>query len=201
MQRLLATLALLSLTAPSPSLRAAETPPPAPSETAPPAYLEDAGKLLPTESSWTAITTQKLADFEKDSGTKILLRFHLKSPTPEEDKKPGAFMQALAKQLGTLETGVVAVYFADEDEWRVWIGDSLASRFAGRPGTARELTENGAIHQVKEGFLTAARAKSEATFAALQKSAPKDQPPTPGHRIWLQADILAGGLIERLAPK
>lgn len=107
-------------------------------------------------------------------------------------------MRALAGKLGVDRRGALAVYFADEDEWRIWLGDESTPAFVGRAGTAKEFTDSGAMHEAKEAFLKAARATGEADFARQQKAAPPDRPPTPQQRIKLQADALLDGLIGKL---
>lgn len=170
------------------------------SAAAPESHFDDPGRLLLANSAWTKACEAKLSSFEHATGIKILVQIHLKSPSPEEDKVPGAYMRALAEKLGTLQHGVLVVYFADEPDWRVWIGDELTSAFVGKPGTVKELTERAAIHDVKEAMLNAARVKADATFAELQKIAPAEKPPA-GMQLALQADALLDDLMIKLAPK
>ncbi|MBP9912406.1 MAG: hypothetical protein KBF26_03250 [Opitutaceae bacterium] len=166
-----------------------------------PAHLTDSGKWLPAEPDWAQGVEAKLATFEHTVGIKFLLEFHEKSPPADEDDKPGVYMRTLSAQRGTLDHGVLAVYFADEDDWRVWIGDALAPVFVGRPGTAQEFTASGAMHDAKEAFLTEVFAQSDAAFAARQKTAPADQPPARGERRALQVDALVDGFIRKLSPQ
>ena len=200
MKRLLLRLLVVALSSAVPVLRAAETAAaPAPAA-APTPGVDDPGKLLPANPPAGKALAEKLAGFERTTGMRMLLRFQPKSPTTDEDKVPGAYMRALASRLGTAQRGALVVYFADEDDWRVWIGDVCTPAFAGRPGSAKELTESGAIHQAKETLLAAARAAGDATFAAARKSAPSDRPPSAAEHLRLQADALLDGLITRLAP-
>ncbi|HKB56149.1 MAG TPA: hypothetical protein VKC51_01035 [Lacunisphaera sp.] len=164
-------------------------------------HFDDPGRLLPADPAWTRAVDARLGDFERATGIKIHVEIHLKSPSAEEDKVPGAYMSALSGKLGTLRHGVLVVYFADDPDWRVWIGDELTPAFAGKPGTVKELTASGAIHDVKEAMLNAARAKADAAFAALQKMAPPNQPPTPAQHLALQADALLDTLMAKLSPK
>jgi hypothetical protein len=109
-------------------------------------------------------------------------------------------MRTLATRLGVAQRGALAVYFAEEGGWRVWIGDELAARFAGRPGTAKELTDNGAMHEAKEAFLQAARAAGDAEFARQQRAAAPDRQPSPQQRVKVHTDALLDGLIFKLEP-
>lgn len=100
---------------------------------------------------------------------KIAARLLAKSPSAAEDNVPGAFMQALAQQLGTAQRGAVAAYFADEDDWRVWIGTESTPAFFGSPTTLADLKPEGAFHQQKEIFLAQAAAAGDAAFAQQKK--------------------------------
>ncbi len=183
-------LAVLSLLFLAPLQRAAE---PAP-------HFDDPGRLLPAGSAWAQGLESKLATFERTSGINVIVRLQLKSPAEAEDKVPGAYMRDLATKLGVIRDGVLVVYFADDPDWRVWIGDELTPRFTGKAGTAKEFTESGAMHEAKEAFLKETMAKADLTLAWLKKAAPREEPP-PGMKIALQADALADGLIGRLAAR
>jgi len=187
MIRLLTVLSLLGLAA---GLRAAEPFP----------HLDDPGRLLPAGSPWAQGLEGKLASFERTAGIRVVLRLQLKSPAEEEDKVPGAYLRALATKLDVIRHGVLVVYFADDPDWRVWIGDELTPRFMGRAGTAEEFTGSGAMHESKEAFLKEALAKADATLVWLKNAAPRQGPPA-GLKIALQADALVDGLIGRLKPR
>lgn len=164
-------------------------------------YVDDPGNLLPIDPPARTALEEKLTRFERASGLKILVRLQAKSPSAEEDKVPGAYMRAMAGRLGVATRGVLAVYFADEDDWRVWIGDELTPVFVGRPGTAKMFTESGAMHDAKEAFLKATFAQADAAWAALQKSAPAGQAATRARKLGFQADALVDDLIGRLTKK
>lgn len=149
-----------------------------------PAVSDPAGLLPPGVARGMET---KLAAFERDTGVRLLIEFRDASPTEEEDKVPGAFMHALAQRLGVAERGVLAVYFADEPDWRLWIGDALTERFAGRKGTVAELTANKAIHDAKEAVFAATKARAD----AAEKDAKS--------RAHLAAE--AGALLEELAAR
>ncbi len=171
-------------------------------EPGPTAHFDDPDKILPVTPPRAKYFNYKLANLERATGLKIVARLRSKSPTATEDAQPGAFMRALAQQLGTAREGALAVYFADDDSWRVWVGDALTSRFAGRAGTAKELTDSGAIHEVKEALLKAAQETGSADFKRQQATlAATQQPaPPPGQRVKLQADAILDGLIFKLEP-
>ena len=160
-------------------------------------HVGDPAGLLAAERLGAIDLEARLLDFEAKTGIRILVQFHAKSPSAAEDQVPGAYMRALAVHLGTRQHGVLVVYFADDPDWRIWIGDDLAAQFAGQPGTVGELTASKAIHDVKEALLASAHAKAEAAFAALQKSSS----PTPAQHLVLQTNAVLDALMSRLTPK
>lgn len=162
-------------------------------------HVVDPAPVLGSASPAAAALEQKLTRFEHASGLRVLVHFHPKSPPEAEDKIPGAYMRSLATKLGTDATGVLAVYFADEDDWRLWIGDNLTAKFAGQSGTAAELTANHAIHDAKEALFAAARPQAAATLAKTKTAA--SPPPTPAVRIALEADAIVDALITKLSPQ
>ena len=172
-------------------------------EPGPEAHFDDPDKLLPAEPPRAKAFNHKLANVERALGLVIKARLRAKSPTPVEDAEPGAFMRGMATKLGTARDGVLAVYFADEDDWRLWIGDELTARFAGQPGSAAELTRSGAMHEAKEAFLKSVSEAGETALREQEASAKRTgQPaPPPGQRLKLQTDALLDGLIFKLEKK
>jgi cyclophilin family peptidyl-prolyl cis-trans isomerase len=170
-------------------------------EPGPAAHFDDPDKLLPVDPPRAKNFNYKLANFERATGVRIVGRMFAKSPSAAEDAQPGVFMRALAQKSGTAQRGALAAYFADEDDWRVWIGDESTPVFVGRKGNAKEFTESGAMHEVKEAFLKAAAAQGDADYAKQKASAPPDKPPSPAQRVKLQTDAILDGLIIKLEPK
>ncbi len=170
-------------------------------EPGPTAHFDDPDKLIPVDPPRAKNFNFKLANYERVTGVKIVARMFTKSPTATEDKVPGAYMHALAEKLGVAQRGALVAYFADEDDWRVWIGDGLTTAFLGRPAAPADLGEGAAFHETKEAFLTAARQAGDTTFAAQQKAAAADKPVSPAQHRKLQTDALLDALILRLEPK
>jgi hypothetical protein len=189
MKRLLFSLLALSFVVYLPTLRAAGSK----------RHFDDPHQLLPRDPKWTQAWDEKLDAYEQAHGLKVEIEYHPKSPSEAEDKKPGAYMQALSAKRGVARQGALVVYFADEDDWRVWISDDLTPVFAGRKGTAEELTKSGAMHEAKEAFLKAAHDKGEAAFAAEKKAAAADHPPSAAERVKLLTDALLSDLLAKLA--
>ncbi len=172
-------------------------------EPGPGTHFADTSGLIPTEPPRAKNFNYKLANLERTTGLRIVAELRAKSPPPAEDAEPGAFMRALARKVGTADAGALAVYFADDKEWRVWIGDTLAARFVGRPGTAAEFTKSGLMHEVKEAFLAAAQKEGDAAFAAQTAAAAAAQQPAPppAQHLKLHTDALLDALIVKLEPK
>jgi cyclophilin family peptidyl-prolyl cis-trans isomerase len=170
-------------------------------EPGPTAHFDDPAKLLPTDPPRAKNFNFKLANFERVTGVRIVARLFAKSPTEAEDKVPGAYMRALAEKLGTAKRGALVVHFADERDWRVWIGDESAAAFLGRPATPADLAPEGAIHEAKEAFFNAAAEAGDLEFAKQQMASPPTQQPPPAQRLKLRTDALLDSLILKFEPK
>lgn len=166
------------------------TPFPVQAESSMTGHVDDPARLLPAETAGRL--EDQLGRVALEGGLRVLLQFHEHSPTEAEDSVPGAFMRALSAQLGVLEEGVLMVYFADEDDWRVWIGDELTARFVGQPGTAEEFTQSGAMHDAKEAWLKEVFAVSERRLA--EDHSARGSEPDAAHRRARQAEALIDGL-------
>ncbi len=164
-------------------------------------HIDDPGRLAVSDAAWASVAEARLEGFEHASGIRILLQFHEKSPPPDEDKQPGAYMRALSTKLGVIRHGVLVVYFADDPDWRVWVGDDLTPAFVGKAGDAKEFTESGDMHKAKEAFLAASQARADAAIAALGKPALAPGAVPTGKRLTLQADALIEGLCTKLGPR
>lgn len=167
-------------------------------EPGPTAHFDDRDHRLPADPPRAKYFNYKLANFERTTGIRIVARILAKSPSAAEDAKAGAYMHALAEKLGAAKRGALAVYFADEDDWRVWIGDDSTTAFLGREPSVTDLTEGAAFHEAKEAFLKATREKGDADFTNQKKSAKPDKPLPAGQQLKLQTDAMLDGLIERL---
>jgi cyclophilin family peptidyl-prolyl cis-trans isomerase len=164
-------------------------------EPGPTAPFDDPDHLLPQDVPRAKNFNFKLANFERITGVKLVARIFAKAPTEEEDKIPGAYMKALAEQVGTAQHGAVAAYFAADDDWRIWFSEEAAARFLGHTPTAADLVAEGPLHQVKTAFMDAAIAEGNAAFERQKQSSP------PAQRLKLQTDAMLDGLIIKLEPK
>lgn len=170
-------------------------------ETGPTAHFDDPDHLLPGEPPRAQAFNFKLNNFERATGLRIVSRLFAKAPPVAEDAIAGAYMRALAEKLGVARRGALAVYFAADDDWRVWIGDESTAAFFDRTAGAADLVEDGAFHKVKEAFLDATRAAGDQAFLAQQKAAPAGPPLPAAQHLKLQTDAVLDGLIFKLEPQ
>ncbi|MCF3651138.1 TPM domain-containing protein [Synoicihabitans lomoniglobus] len=152
----------------------------------------DAAQILPSDPAWQQALVAKLDHFEAAAGIRMQFEYHLTSPTAAEDSAPGVYMRRLSAAYGLRQSGVLAVYFADERDWRIWIGEKLTPRFVGLSGTAEEFTADGRMHEAKEAFLAAAFSRS------AQVATTANSPAVP--RVVAETDALVDGLIAKLSP-
>ncbi|MES1167916.1 MAG: hypothetical protein ABUL61_01975, partial [Oleiharenicola lentus] len=164
------------------------------------AHFDDPDHILPVEPPRAKYFNFKLANFERVTGLKVVGRIFAHAPPAKEDEIPGAYMHALAEKLGVAKAGVLVAYFADDQDWRMWIGDDLVPVLLGRPVVAGDLREGGPLHDVKTKLLAEAQARGDAAYTAQLKAAPADHPPAPGQHAKLQADALLDALLLRLEP-
>lgn len=167
---------------------AARTPGPA-------APFDDADRLLPADPPRAQAFNVKLGNFERATGHRIRARLFAKFTPDTPAQRPGNYIHRRAQELKIADDGILVAYFADIDQWALRVGDQLVPRFMGRPGTVREFTKDGALHEAKKTFLARAVAEGDAAFAAQQNSAPADRPVPPAQRLKLQTDALLDDLI------
>jgi len=172
-----------------------------PVEPGPAAHFDDPAGLIPVDPPRAKNFNFKLANFARATGVRIVARLFAAAPTAAEDAVPGAYMKALAEKLGVAQRGALAVHFAAEDDWRVWLGDESTAAFLGRPAGPADLVKGAAFHEAKEAFLAAARAEGNAAYARQQQTAPPDKQPPAAQKLKLQTDAILDRLILKLEPK
>jgi len=161
-----------------------------------PNVVDEAGSVV-ADASWARALQAKLDAFERQTHIKVLVQYHAKSPPDAEDVHPGHYMRALSTKLGSIKQGILMVHFGDDPDWRVWIGDDLTPKFVGKPGTAKDFTESGAMHEAKEAMLTAAMKQAADAFAKTNQPVPEVKDPANPHwpaLVRLQTDALVDGL-------
>jgi hypothetical protein len=163
-----------------------------------PNVVDESGDVS-QDADWVSHLQATLDGFERDEGIRVLVQFHAKSPPDDEDRIDGAYMRALSKKLGVIQHGILMVHFGDDQDWRVWIGDELTPKFVGKPGNAKEFTENGSMHKAKEAVLTAAIAGAASKYASLNLQNADPKLPATGVLLRLQTDAIVQGLKAKFA--
>jgi cyclophilin family peptidyl-prolyl cis-trans isomerase len=167
-------------------------------EPGPKAHFDDPDKLLPSDPPRARNFNFKLNNVERATGTRITARVFARfAPGPGADT-PGAFADGLARALGDEGNGALAIYFADKDEWILWVGKSLVRRFTGLPGDPQDLISNGSLMKAKKAFLAESRVRA-ARYAAQSAAILPNILQTDSRRIKLSADAMLDGLIGKLA--
>ncbi|MDB6168740.1 MAG: Peptidylprolyl isomerase [Verrucomicrobia bacterium] len=167
----------------------------------PKAHFDDPAGVLPIEPPRALAFQRKLANYERATGRKVYARMAAKFMPETPGQKTGALAGKMAGQIGLAADGVLAVYFADIDQWALWIGDDCLPAFTGRSGESlAKLIADGGLHRAKEDFLAAARRQGDLAIADYTRTAPPDKPVTAGQKIKLQVDAVLDALLFRFEP-
>lgn len=161
-------------------------------EPGPTAHFDDPAKVLPTAVPRAKNFNFKLANFQRATGQRIYARVY-PTFTPSEPKEtPAPFAQKLARSLGIHQNGVLAVYFADKDQWYVWVGADLLPAF--NPDRQRTT-------EVKKALYAAVRAKAAAYTEQARQLRGASDPITPADLAKYSVDAMLDTLILRFEPK
>ncbi|HYC72844.1 MAG TPA: peptidylprolyl isomerase [Opitutaceae bacterium] len=165
------------------------------------AHFDDPDRVLPADPPRAKNFNFKLANFERATGRKIIARVFARSPAPAEDTGPGEYMRALAGRLGVARTGILAVYFADESDWRVWVGDERVADFLGRPVSSADLGEGGAVHDAKDVLFAEVDARAARYADQARAARGPANPLTAADLAKYSVDAMLDLLIFRFEPK
>ena len=161
-------------------------------EPGPTAHFDDPAKVLPTAVPRAKNFNIKLNNFQRATGQRIYARVYPTFTPTGEKETPAPFAQKLARSLGIHKNGVLAVYFADKDQWYVWVGDDLASTF--NPDRQR-------MNEVKSILYKSVKAKAaEYTVQARQIRGEAD-PLQPADLAKYSVDAMLDALILQFEPK
>jgi cyclophilin family peptidyl-prolyl cis-trans isomerase len=146
-----------------------------------PAHFEDSARVLPTEPPRAKALNDKLINFERGTGQKVYARL-LASFAPEQpDQTKPQFIEALATKLGLAARGALVVYFADSDEWQLWIGAEDRATF--------EAAADGSFDDRVARFFTAAHRAADVAVERFRKPLPA------GQTLKTHFDFVLDGLI------
>jgi len=152
-----------------------------------PRHLDDSEGLLPGNPPWASILGYKLENLERALGAKLYLRLRSTRDPADADATLGVLAERWAVRCQTTTDGITSVYFADRDEWGLWIGEAQLARF-----TAGHAT----LHDAKAAFLD--NAASDAADAIVQRFG--TETPPPDQALKRQVDAIIDGLIPYLEP-
>lgn len=160
-------------------------------EPGPAAHFHDPDGLLPADPPRARYFNYQLANFQRATGLPIYARVYRSFQPDGPDDTVARLASRLARELGLQQRGALALYFADRDEWSLWIGDLQLAAFNPRP---LRLADR------KQEFVAAARVRAAVTQTYVQKMLGPDQPLTGPQKLTLLTAEVVGGLMELLEP-
>lgn len=161
-------------------------------ECGPAAHFDDPAKVLPTEVPRAKNFNYKLNNFQRATGRRLYARVYPSFTPTDAAKTPAPFTQQLAQSLGIHQSGVLAVYFADQDQWQVWVGDDLMPRFN---------PEHRKTMDVKNALYAAVKAKAAQYAELARKTRGPDKPLTPADLAKYSVDAMLDLLIFQFEPQ
>ena len=154
-----------------------------------PALFDDPSSLLPASPPRARAFAAKLANVERFTGLRLYVRIFARRDVEDREATPDQIAERLARQFGAETDGMVAAYFADRDEWAVWVGGKLLSRFN---------PSSGSLHDAKQAFIAGARGRAGTIIAELNRDAPPDSPLGDAQKLKLVTDEVIDGAISLL---
>jgi len=167
-------------------------------QTGPKAHFDDPDKLLPSDPPRALYFNFKLNNVERSTGVRISARVFARFVPGPGAGTPGVLADGLAHSLGDDRNGALAIYFADKDEWFLWVGRPLIGRFTGLAGDPQELVANGSLMRAKQAFLAESRTRA-AKYAAESAAILPNILQNSGQRIKISVDAVLDGLISKLS--
>jgi cyclophilin family peptidyl-prolyl cis-trans isomerase len=157
------------------------------------AHFDDPQKILPQEIPRAKNFNFKLANYQRFTGVRVYARVFPTLPQPAEGEKttPAKFAQQLARDLGIHRNGALACYFADKDEWYLWVGDSLMPQF--NPEKIR-------THERKKQLYDKVRAQAAKYTEEARVLRGPERPLTPADLIKYSVDAMLDELIFAFEP-
>lgn len=157
-------------------------------EPGPTAHFDDPQKILPQEIPRARNFNFKLANFQRFTGQRVYARVYPALPQPAGGEKttPTKFAQELARDLGIHRNGALACYFADQDDWSLWVGDDLMPLF--NPEKIR-------LHERKQTFYDKVRAQAVKYTEEARALRGPERPITPADLVKYSTDAMLDELI------
>lgn len=165
-----------------------------------PAHFDDPENLLPTQPPRARNFNFKLANYERATGVRILMRLVAKYEPQTPGQRPGSYVGVLAARLNLSSGDILAVHFADTDQWGVWFGESHLVQLMDREGTVKEFMRDGTLHLGKQALIASAQAQAAVYLAEAEAAAPPDKPLTDAQKHKLKVDGMVDALIQKFEP-
>jgi cyclophilin family peptidyl-prolyl cis-trans isomerase len=166
-------------------------------EPGPKAHFDDPDRLLPTDPPRAANFNFKLGNVERATALRFYCRLFSKFTPGPSAPNPDAFVDGVFQSLELAESGVLAVYFADQDRWVLRVGKSTAGRFI-RP-TQKEGTaaKSDPVAEELTFFVTSARSR-EAKYDTLGAASVTNFLQIPGQKIKVSVDAILDEILVQL---
>jgi cyclophilin family peptidyl-prolyl cis-trans isomerase len=168
-----------------------------PMEPGPGAAFDDPDRLLPEDPPRARNFNFKLANVERSTGVRIRARVVARFAPAGAGDSPEAFTRDLSLRLGLADHGVLAVYFADRDQWCLQVGTALAGRFVGGTGNLQHGADSGALDSAIERFLKESHERDLRYQAQNEKAFTKILQ-TPGQKTTVSVNAFLDGLIPKV---
>jgi len=164
------------------------------------AHFDDPENLLPAQPPRARNFNFKLANYERATGVRILARLVAKYEPETPGQRPGSYVGVIARRLNLATSDILAIHFADIDQWGVWFGEDRLAQLMGRSGTVKEFMRDGALHQAKQALIAAAQAQAAVFLAEAEAATPPDKPLTDAQKLKLKVDGMVDALIQKFEP-
>jgi cyclophilin family peptidyl-prolyl cis-trans isomerase len=151
-------------------------------------HFKDADNLLLAEPPRARGFDHKLGNFQRFTGEKIFARIYANFHPIGSIQTPHDFIEELAQTLGTSQKGMVVAYFAEIDEWQLWVGNLDVEKFQKANGAE-------AMHDAKEAFFSSVLAEAQRRWENIPKGTSEKE------KLKLKLDAIFDRLIDFLEPK
>lgn len=155
-------------------------------------HFDDPEMLLPLDPPRARAFNFKLENFERFTGQKLHIRLLPRRDPADAGMQPGQLARRWAERCGIEHDGVAVLYWADRDEWALWVGDAVLNRF--NPSGI-------SLHEAKQAFIAGTQARATSAIASAGREASPDKPLSAGQKLKLTTDEVIDGLIALLEPK
>jgi cyclophilin family peptidyl-prolyl cis-trans isomerase len=124
----------------------------------PDAFLDDPDNVVGSAGRGSNFLQFKLANFQRFTGERIVVRVFAKTPDDAAGDRLDAFASDLAAKLNVAQHGALVLYFQDQDKWILRVASQSQERFMSGPmrpdGTRDPTTARPTMEQAMADFMT-----------------------------------------------